>query len=117
MAGGGEVVPGEGGGLDMRVASSGQGRQRRYDVRPARKATPPRARSPWAQAMADKLEGEVAKAKYRLRQQTVEPVFGIIKNVLGFTRFTLRGQAKVEGEWQLVCLAYNCKRLNRLMAG
>ena len=65
--------------------------------------------------MHSKLESESGRAKYRLRQQTVEPVFGIIKNVLGFTRFMLRGHEKVEGEWQLVNLAYNCKRLNRLI--
>ena len=53
--------------------------------------------------------------KYGLRQQTVEPVFGIIKEVMGFRRFLLRGLEKVEGEWELVCLAYNCKRLHRMM--
>ena len=51
---------------------------------------------------------------YRLRQQTVEPVFGVIKAVLGFTRFSLRGLDKVAGEWDLVALAYNCKRLHKL---
>ena len=66
--------------------------------------------------MRDKLDSEWNRANYRLRQQTVEPAFGITKNVLGFTRFLLRGHAKVEGEWQLVCLAYNCKCLHRLMA-
>ena len=51
---------------------------------------------------------------YRLRRQTVEPVFGVIKAVLGFTRFSLRGLDKVADEWDLVTLAYNCKRLHRL---
>jgi len=50
-----------------------------------------------------------------LRKQTVEPVFGIIKEAMGFRRFLLRGLEKVRGEWQLVCLAYNCRRLHRLM--
>jgi hypothetical protein len=56
------------------------------------------------------------RALYKLRQQTVEPVFGIIKEVLGFRRFSLRGLAKVTLEWELVCLAYNCQRLHRLGA-
>ena len=55
--------------------------------------------------------------RYKLRQQTVEPVFGIIKSVLGFRPFLLRGIAKVSTEWTLVCLAYNLKRLHRLRAG
>ena len=49
-----------------------------------------------------------------LRRQTVEPVFGVIKAVLGFAGFSLRGLEKVEGEWTLVALAYNCKRLHKL---
>ena len=60
------------------------------------------------------LASEAGREKYRLRKQTVEPVFGIIKNVLGFRHFSLRGLAKVEGEWALLALAYNCKRLHRL---
>ncbi len=64
--------------------------------------------------MAAKLQSAEGRALYRLRQQTVEPVFGIIKNVLGFTRFSLRSLDKVGGEWELVALAYNCKRLHRL---
>jgi hypothetical protein len=47
----------------------------------------------------------------------VEPVFGIIKSVLGFRQFLLRGLKKVALEWQLVCLAYNLKRLHRMGAG
>ena len=49
--------------------------------------------------MANKLESEKPRALYRLRQQTVEPVFGVIKAVLGFTGFSLRGLDKVAGEW------------------
>lgn len=51
------------------------------------------------------------KATYALRKQTVEPVFGIIKAVLGFRQFLLRGLDKVRGEWTLVCLAWNLKRM------
>ena len=48
---------------------------------------------------------------YAKRKQTVEPVFGIIKSVMGFRQFLLRGLEKVSGEWDLVCLAYDVKRL------
>lgn len=51
---------------------------------------------------------------YRLRKCTVEPVFGIIKQILGFRQFLLRGLANVKGEWSLVCIAYNLKRLHSL---
>ena len=48
---------------------------------------------------------------YGLRKQTVELVFGIIKSVMGFRQFLLRGMKKVTGEWTLVCLAWNLKRM------
>jgi transposase len=67
--------------------------------------------------MRHRLKTAAGKRLYQLRQQTVEPVFGIIKAVLGFRQFRLRGQAKVSLEWTLVCLAYNLKRLHRLGAG
>jgi len=74
----------------------------------------PPAPSPGAPAkaqMAHRLKTAVGQALYRLRQQTVEPVFGIIKAVMGFRRFLLRGRAKVSLEWTLVCLSYNLRRL------
>ena len=64
-----------------------------------------------AQAMARKLKTKAGRALYALRKQTVEPVFGIIKSVLGFRQFSLRGLKKVTGEWTLVCLAWNLKRM------
>ena len=51
---------------------------------------------------------------YRLRKYTVEPIIGIIKEVMGFHQFSLRGLNLVQGEWSLVCLAFNLKRLHRL---
>lgn len=54
------------------------------------------------------------RALYALRKQTVEPVFGIIKHVMGFRQFLLRGLDKVAGEWSLVTLAWNVKRMNVL---
>ena len=53
---------------------------------------------PWIEAMRAKLDSDAGRAQYRLHKQTVEPAFGIIKNVLGFRQFTLRGHAKVRGE-------------------
>jgi transposase len=67
--------------------------------------------------MAYKLRTEIGKALYRLRKSTVEPVIGIIKEVLGFRQFSLRGMFAAGGEWTLVCLAYNLKRLHTLQFG
>jgi len=64
-----------------------------------------------AQTMAHRLKTKTGRARYALRKQTVEPVFGIIKSVLGFRQFSLRGLAQVQGEWSLVCLAWNLKRM------
>lgn len=64
--------------------------------------------------MAHRLKTKAGRAAYALRKQTVEPVFGIIKSVLGFRQFLLRGLDKVTGEWRLVCLAWNLKRLAAL---
>lgn len=57
------------------------------------------------------------KEIYRKRKHTVEPVFGIIKEVLGFRRFSLRGEKNIDDEWGLVCLAYNLKRMFNLKTG
>jgi hypothetical protein len=90
---------------------------RPYDFRPPPELKPARAlKEPWRIAMKAKLETEEAKAHYKKRKQTVEPVFGIIKSAIGFTRFRLRGLANAATEWSLVTLAYNCKRMARMQA-
>jgi IS5 family transposase len=61
--------------------------------------------------MAHRLKTKLGRAAYALRKQTVEPVFGIIKSVMGFRQFLTRGLDKVQGEWTLVCLAWNLKRM------
>jgi len=74
----------------------------------------PAAPAPAASAkekMAHRLKTKIGRELYKLRKQTVEPVFGIIKEVMGFRRFSLRGHAKVSLEWTLVCVSYNLKRL------
>jgi transposase len=65
--------------------------------------------------MLHRLRTPAGRALYGLRKQTVEPVFGIIKQAMRFRQFLLRGKAKVSGEWQLVSLAYNLKRMQRLV--
>jgi hypothetical protein len=64
--------------------------------------------------MAYKLRTASGQAIYRLRKCTVEPVIGIIKAVLGFRQFSLRGLDPADCEWCLVCLAFNLKRLHTL---
>jgi transposase len=74
---------------------------------------PPEDASPQVK-MAYKLRTEIGQAIYRLRKCTVEPVIGIIKAVLGFRQFSLRGLDAADGEWALVCLAFNLKRMHAL---
>jgi transposase len=68
------------------------------------------------EAMAHRLQTPEGKKLYALRKHTPEPVFGIIKSVLGFRQFLLRGLDKVKGEWTLVTMAWNLKRMFVLMA-
>jgi len=67
------------------------------------------------EAMAHRLKTLQGRALYALRKQTPEPVFGIIKSVLGFRQFSLRGLEKARGEWSLVTMAWNIKRLFALV--
>ena len=86
--------------------------QERFAQEPA---PPPEDASPMVK-MAYKLQTEIGKLIYGLRKSTVEPVIGIIKETLGFRQFSLRGWVGVTGEWCLVCLAYNLKRLHVLVS-
>lgn len=89
--------------------------ERRYDFRPPDKIkTPQEFIHPVLLAMAEKLRTLEGRKIYRRRACTVEPVFGIIKAAMGFRQFLLRGLRKVTGEWNLICLAYNVRRLHRL---
>ena len=89
---------------------------RPYDFRPPeqRSESPRPISDPRILAMHEKVSSPAGRAIYGRRKTSVEPAFGIIKHVLGFRQFLLRGLEKVSGEWQLVALAYNCKRLCRL---
>jgi hypothetical protein len=91
--------------------------ERHYDFRP-QSASGRAVKEPTAErlvAMRDKLRTEEGKALYGRRNHTVEPVFGIIKAAMGFRGFSLRGKEKVSGEWTLVCLAYNLRRLHGMV--
>ena len=63
------------------------------------------------EAMAHRLKTRAGRDLYALRKQIPEPVFGIIKSVMGFRQFLLRGIDKVRGEWRLVTMAWNLKRM------
>ena len=102
-------------GVDLYVAVSRQENhpQRRYEFRPASATEKPAKviKDPVLLDMREKLRTESGRRMYAKRKSTVEPVFGIIKSAMGFMRFLVRGLQKVRGEWALVCLAYNFKRL------
>jgi IS5 family transposase len=78
---------------------------------------PPAPENPTpVEAMAHRLQTPEGKKLYAKRKHTPEPVFGIIKSVLGFRQFLLRGLEKVKAEWTLVTLAWNIKRMFALKA-
>jgi hypothetical protein len=64
--------------------------------------------------MKHRLKTIAGKAIYAKRKSTIEPVFGIIKAVMGFRQFLLRGSELIAGEWELACIAYNIKRLHAI---
>jgi transposase len=63
--------------------------------------------------MATKLKRGAHRSRYRLRKQTVEPVFGQIKQARGFRQFLLRGIDKVTAEWAIICIAHNLNKIAR----
>lgn len=69
---------------------------------------------PATERMQRKLRTKRGRARYRKRKHLVESPFGWVKNVLGFRDFSLRGLRKVQGEWNLVCLALNLRRMRGL---
>lgn len=80
-------------------------------------APPPAPDNPTPlEAMRHRLATPEGKRLYALRKQTPEPVFGIIKAVMGFRQFSLRGLDKVKAEWNLVTMAWNIKRMFALAA-
>ncbi len=84
-------------------------------------ATPAKRNSNGGRAQGMSVEGApwlktpAGRALYALRKQMPEPVFGIIKSALGFRQFSLRGLAGARGEWSLVTMAWNIKRIFALV--
>lgn len=109
------------------VHSGGQEERRHYDFRPSpeiknvetklkqevKRSKPKSKKSEkeWVTKMKDSMSQLENRALYKQRQQTVEPVFGIIKQAMGFRQFLTRGIENVTNEWNLVSTAYNFRRL------
>jgi len=70
-------------------------------------------RGPFTQGMRERLRRGGHRSRYRLRKQTVEPVFGQMKECRGFRQFLLRGLVKVKAEWKLACVAHNVLKLQK----
>jgi transposase len=97
-------------GIEPLIAMGRQSHHPSLDERFA--APPPAPVNPTpVEAMTHRLQTPEGKKLYALRKHTPEPVFGIIKSVLGFRQFLLRGLDNVRGEWSLVTLAWNMKRM------
>jgi transposase len=103
-------------GIEPYIATGREPHHKSWKARFAETPTPPPEDASPRVKMAYKLKTEIGKAIYGLRKSTVEPVIGIVKEVLGFRQFSLRGLAAAAGEWCLVCLAFNLKRLHVLLA-
>jgi transposase len=102
-------------GIEPVIAMGRQAHHPTLDERFA--AAPPTPQDPTPlEAMDHRLKTPDGKKLYALRKQIPEPVFGIIKSVLGFRQFLLRGLGHVRGEWSLVTMAWNIKRMF-VMAG
>ena len=98
--------------VDLYVAiTSEDNTYRRYDYRPPKNKPAKKVVDPRLIAMREKVTSDEGKRIYGRRAASVEPVFGIIKSAMGLRQFLLRGIAKVRIEWDLVCLAYNMRRL------
>ena len=104
-------------GIEPYIAAGREPHHKSWKARFAELPAPPSDDASPMVKMAYKLKTEIGKAIYGLRKCTVEPVIGIIKEILGFRQFSLRGLAAAAGEWCLVCLAFNLKRLHVLLAG
>jgi hypothetical protein len=96
-------------GIDLHIAT---GRIKHGEEIEAASGPPPEDATA-KQAMAHKLRTEAGRSVYKMRKAIVEPVFGQIKEIRGFRRFSLRGEEKARSEWKLVCAAANLLKLFR----
>jgi transposase len=99
-------------GIEPFIATGRDSHNQSWRERFAQQPQPPAEDASPIIKMAYKLRTAIGKRIYGLRKSTVEPVIGIIKETLGFRQFSLRGLMAVAGEWCLVCLAYNLKRMH-----
>ena len=100
----------EAAGIDPLIAMGRQPHHPPLSERFADVPPPPEDPTP-VEAMAHQLKTAKGRDLYALRKQIPEPVFGIIKSVMGFRQFMLRGIDRVRGEWRLVTMAWNIKRI------
>jgi len=103
-------------GIEPYIATGRDSHHLSWQERFAQELEPPPQDASLLVKMAYTLKTDIGKRIYGLRKSTVEPVIGIIKETLGFRQFSLRGMLAVAGEWCLVCLAYNLKRLHVLVS-
>jgi len=103
--------------IDPFIATGREPHHKSWRERFAQTPEPPPDEASLIVKMAYKLQTEIGQAIYGLRKCTVEPVIGIIKEVLGFRQFSLRGLRAAAAEWCLVCLTWNLKRLHKLAIG
>ncbi len=101
--------------IEPYIATGRDSHHKSWRARFAKLPAPPPENVSITVKMAYKLKTEIGKTIYGLRKCTVEPVIGIIKEIMGFRQFSLRGLAAAAGEWCLVCLAFNLKRLHVLL--
>ena len=104
-------------GVEPFIATGRDSHNQSWRERFAQQPEPPAEDASLIVKMAYKLRTVIGKRIYGLRKSTVEPVIGIIKETLGFRQVSLRGLLAAAGEWCLVCLAYNLKRLHILETG
>jgi hypothetical protein len=97
-------------GIDPVIAIGREAHHPSLGERFAEPPTPPKDPTP-LEAMGHRLQTPEGQKRYALRKQIPEPVFGIIKSVLGFRQFLLRGLDNGRGEWNLVTMAWNMKRM------
>ncbi len=111
----GNVERCRGKGMEPSFAQARQKHNPPLEERFAPDPEPPSGTLTAMQEMRHRMRTKEGKALYARRKSTVETVFGIIKHVLGFRQFSLRGQELVAAEWSIVCSAWNLKRLHVLM--
>lgn len=104
-------------GIDPYIATGRAPHHKSWRIRFAELPDPPPEDATPLVKMAYKLRTALGQEIYWLRKSTAEPVIGIIKEIMGFRPFSLRGLAAAAGEWCLVCLTFNLKRLHVLLAG